>query len=363
MPSLAHAHDAPQPQPIQTGPLHVVSRSPESRASNEARAWLVVADVTPTGYRVGKFLASHARYATAADVRRNVVPGEIFTYWPQAKIAAEMGCSERQVRRGVRSMREAGALEVRRRVRPCEASYVWVQPVRSDVRSDGAGVRSESACVLSGVRSGVLSGVRSHTEPRKEPQSNHEGSSSRAREVCKICGNNWPAEYGTTCYHCPQPTASQLRRREQQKRDRESEQDPLIPKCTCGNAYHNSYGHLCVDCKGEPSAAQRDAVRPTPGHSVSQKHALPQATATPPPTEPETQPPPETRGQRPENPAPEEHEGPPKKQDKPTPKRDPDALIRFWKEEQAKFNRKYHKGAPREPDTLPVSNAVPRSAG
>ena len=132
-------------------------------------------------------MADHARYAKPADVRRNVQPGEIFTYWPQAKVAAEMGCSERQVRRGVRSLREAGALEVRRRVRPCEASYVWVQPVRSDVRSDG------DACVLSDVRSGVLSGVRSHTEPRTEPQKNHVGS-SRAREeprqTCPDCGQD-----------------------------------------------------------------------------------------------------------------------------------------------------------------------------
>ena len=185
---------------LQTGPplktaLKIVSRSTQTRASNVARAALVVANVTPTGYRVGIFMANHARYATAADVRRNVAPGEIFCYWPQAKIAAEIGCSERQVRRGVRSMREAGALEVRRRVRPCEASYVWVQPVRSDVRSDGA-------CVLSDVRSGVLSGVRSHTEPRTKPQKNHEGSSSRAREVCKICGHNWPSLYGPDCHEC-----------------------------------------------------------------------------------------------------------------------------------------------------------------
>ena len=99
---------------------------------------LVVANVTPTGYNVGVFMANHARYAKTSDVRRNVQQGEIFTYWPQAKSrAAELGCSERQVSRGVRSLREAGALEVRRRVRPCEASYVWIQPVVSGVGSDG----------------------------------------------------------------------------------------------------------------------------------------------------------------------------------------------------------------------------------
>ena len=43
------------PQPgLPTG-LKIVSRSTETRASNAARAALVGADVTPTGYRVGKF--------------------------------------------------------------------------------------------------------------------------------------------------------------------------------------------------------------------------------------------------------------------------------------------------------------------
>ena len=133
-------------QSLGPGPTGVVRRG-QSRASNDALAWLAVQDVTPTGYRVGKFLAHHARYATGADVRRRVKPGEVFCYWPQAKIAAELGCSERQVQRGVRSLREAGALDVRQRVRPCEASYVLLPPVGS----------------------GVGSGVGSHTEPRTEP--------------------------------------------------------------------------------------------------------------------------------------------------------------------------------------------------
>ena len=341
------------PQPgLPTG-LKIVSRSTETRASNAARAALVVADVTPTGYRVGKFLASHARYATAADVRRHVVPGELFTFWPQAKIAAEMGCSERQVRRGVRSMREAGALEVRRRVRPCEASYVWVLPGRSD----GAGV-------LSGVRSGVLSGVRSHTEPRTEPQKNHEGS-SRAREVCKICGNNWPAEYGEKCYQCPQPTASQIRRRAQEKRNEEAgaefERELLggtptddkpkadVPACTCGDAYRQSYGRRCVDCEGEPSPAQRDAVREKHGcrgvdDRVGEDGGVADNPSVP---ETETRQPPETRGQSPDNYVSPEHEIPPdggEGEDEPPPKSDRDALLRFWKKARADFNRKYHKG-------------------
>ena len=64
----------PTGPPLKTA-LKIVSRSPQTRASNAARAALVVADVTPTGYRVGLFMAGHARYATEADVRRNVSPG------------------------------------------------------------------------------------------------------------------------------------------------------------------------------------------------------------------------------------------------------------------------------------------------
>ena len=205
--------------PVEQPPLKIVSRSTQTRASNAARAALVVANVTPTGYRVGLFMANHARYATLSDIRRNVSPGEIFGYWPQAKIAAAMGCSERQVQRGVRSLREAGALEVRRRVRPCEASYVWVQPVGSGVESDGpcvgsgvesdgpcvgSDVKSDGPCVGSDVGSGVGSGVGSHTEPRTEPQKNHVGS-SRAREprqTCPDCGRSWPAEFGPDCHQC-----------------------------------------------------------------------------------------------------------------------------------------------------------------
>ena len=290
-----------QQPPLKTG-LTIVSRSTQTRASNAARAALVVANLTPTGYRVGVFMADHARYAQASDVRRNVQPDEIFTYWPQAKIAAEMGCSERQVRRGMRSLREAGVIDVRRRVRPCEASYVWVLPVRS------------------GVRSGVLSGVRSHTEPRTEPQKNHVGS-SRAREVCKICGNNWPAEYGTTCYQCPQPTASKRRDEELEQRNEEAgnelerqireEETPKV--CTCGDAYRNSYRSKCVDCDGNPNAAQRDALREKHGGGAAHDGGVTHERGADNPSVPqtETRPAPETRGESSEDSVLPEHAIPP----------------------------------------------------
>lgn len=158
--SISEVEPLSQPHQLGVGPVGLPSPRPQTtqqpRASNEARALLVVADVTPTGYRVGVFIANHARYATDADRRRKVSPGEIFCYWSQAKIAAEIGCSVRQVKRGVRSLREAGLITVRQRVRPYGASYVFARPVPS------------------GVTSGGPSGVPSH----KEPRTNHKRTPS-----------------------------------------------------------------------------------------------------------------------------------------------------------------------------------------
>ena len=70
-----------------------------TKAKHAARRWLAVADVTPTARRVGRFMADHARVATAADVRRKVKPGEIFCYWSLAKVAVELGVSEGQINR------------------------------------------------------------------------------------------------------------------------------------------------------------------------------------------------------------------------------------------------------------------------
>ena len=44
-----------------------------------------------------------------------------------------------------------------------------------------------------------------------------------ARHTCPTCGKSWPARCGTTCYHCPQPTAAQLRRQKQKADNLKSE--------------------------------------------------------------------------------------------------------------------------------------------
>ena len=84
---------------------------------NAARRWLETADVTPCGYRVGKFMADRARVATAADVRRKVRPGEIFLRLvPGSGRRRTRGERSAKFKRGVRSLREAGVIQVRRRV-------------------------------------------------------------------------------------------------------------------------------------------------------------------------------------------------------------------------------------------------------
>ena len=197
------------------GPTHIASRSTQTRASNEAMAWLVVQSVTPAVYDFGVELAKKVRYATAADGRRKVRPGELLCYPLQATMARERGCSVRQVKRYVRALRLVG-LEVRQRVRPYGAAYVF-------------------PAVPSAVPSSVPSDVPSHREPRTEPKKNHVRS-SRARVVCQNCGHTWPdkPEYGTTCYRCQQPATSQQRRQEQrpplEKPARKDKTAPMTPE-------------------------------------------------------------------------------------------------------------------------------------
>ena len=126
-------------------------------------------------------------------------------------------------------------------------------------------------------------------------------SSSRARVVCPECGNNWPAEYGTECHKCS-------------KKPKLSTWTPADePKCTCGEAYRQSYGRRCVDCEGEPSAAQRDALREKHGcGGVDDGRGVDVGEADNPSVpETETRQPPETRGQRRDSSVSPEHGSPP----------------------------------------------------
>ena len=136
---------------------------------------------------------------------------------------------------------------------------------------------------------------------------NHKRTTSRssaARVVCPDCGNSWPnkAEYGTECYKCnKKPKVSTWINPADE------------PKCTCGDAYRQSYGRRCVDCEGEPSPAQRDAVREKHGcRGVDDRVGEDGGGADNPSVpETETRQPPETRGQSPDSSVSPEHGSPP----------------------------------------------------
>ena len=203
-------------------------------------AGLQTADVTACGYRVGRFMADRARFATAADIRRKVAVGEVFAYWPLAKVAIELGISERQVQRGVRSLRKSGLLDVRRRVRPCEASYVfaWSDPAVIPRQPESKKGQCVGSGVGSYVGSGVGSGVGSHTEPRK----NHERTEiepsvkRRARATCPNCQNNFPTYDNRICYRCgwdvdeAQAALNAQDQRRQAAQERKHDPPPMSPE-------------------------------------------------------------------------------------------------------------------------------------
>ena len=156
-------------------------------------------------------------------------------------------------------------------------------------------------------------------------ESVHESvSSSRAREVCKICGHNWPAEYGTVCHKCPQPTPSELREQRNEEASNEFERklrEKTPTGCTCGDAYRQSYERRCIDCEGEPSVAQRDALREKHGGGAEHDGGG-------------------VDGGGADNPSAVAE-----------PKPDIARLKRCWKEARAQLNRKHHTGETHDRET------------
>ena len=282
---------------LPTGPTHVASRSartaaPGAWSPTDRWAWAVGLPVSGIARAVAGCIARHANDKTGLG-------------WPgMGTIATETGFCRRAVVKAVKELELGGHVTVGRfKVgKKNTVNRYQLPPMGGAPAALGGGGGSAPRALgsapdaLGGSAPGApeLVSIESVQEPV---------SSRRAREVCKICGHDWPAEYGTTCYQCPQPTASQRRDQEFKRRNEEAgaefERELLGGPCTCGDAYHNSYGRRCVDCEGEPSAAQRDAVRPA------------QAASTPPRAETETRQPPETRGQRPDSSVSPEHGSPP----------------------------------------------------
>ena len=345
MKSTAQSDLDPQ-APLPTGPTHVASRSTRTAAPGawtptDRWAWACGLPVSGIARAVANCIARHANDKTGMG-------------WPGiGTIVTETGFCRTAVIAAIKELERGGHVAVSRfKVgKKNKANRYQLPPMGGAPHGlvEGGGSASHALGSASdGLGGSALDGPESVSI-----ESVHESvRSSRAREVCKICGNNWPAEYGTTCYECPQPTASQRRDQERERRNQEAgdelerqirEETPKV--CTCGDAYRQSYERLCVDCKGEPNAAQRDALREKHGcrgvdDRVGDHRGVGDNPSVP---ETETRQPPETRGQRPDNSVLPEHaitqdggEG----EDEPPPKADPDALLRFWKEQRTLYGRK-----------------------
>ena len=189
--------------PTAYGGLQVVPQpTPEQRprASRVALDWLEVQDVTTTGYRVGVFMVKKARYATEADTRRKVKAWEVFTYWKQSKIAAAMGCSESQVWRGIKSLRDAG-LAVRRRDSKV-ASYVFPQGQPQGQPQGHA--QGHAQVPLIGMNQRIEPKNRTRERKGREEDRNVKTPpySPYAKIKCPKCKRQWSASTGTLCSVC-----------------------------------------------------------------------------------------------------------------------------------------------------------------
>ena len=156
-------HDATEPSSPAPG-LTIVSRSPQTRASNAARAALVAGACATDGrQRVADRLQRRDLHGEpcarrhANDIRPERGAGGTHLHLlAAAKVAAAMSCSERAPVTARRSVpaRSDPVLTVRRRVNPAKP-YVWVQPAGLADGSDGEGVLYWHRNLASGLASGL----------------------------------------------------------------------------------------------------------------------------------------------------------------------------------------------------------------
>ena len=304
MNSTAQLARDPQAQ-LPTGPTHVASRSartaaPGAWSPTDRWAWAAVLPVSGIARAVAGCIARHANDQTGLG-------------WPgMGTIVNETGFCRTAVVKAIKELERGGHVTVGRfKVgKKNTANRYQLPPMGGASAALARGGGSAPDALPSAPD--TLGGSASDAPESVSIESVQESvSSSRAREVCKICGNDWPAEYGTTCYQCGHTPSTWTPGDDEPKSDDKLADEPKA--CTCGDAYHNSYGRRCVDCEGEPSAAQRDALREKDGGGGVHEGGVPE--------------------------------------NKPQPKSDPDALIRFLIEERSKFNRKYHMGETDEGQT------------
>ena len=267
---------------LPTGPTHVASRSARTAAPGawtptDRWAWACGLPVSGIARAVANCIARHANDKTGLG-------------WPgMGTIVNETGFCRTAVVKAIKELERGGHVTVGRfKVgKKNTANRYQLPPMGGASAALGRG---------GGSAPDALGGSAPDAPESVSIESVQESvSSSRAREVCKICGNDWPAEYGTKCYRCGQ-TPSTWTPADDKPTDE--------PKgCTCGDAFRNSHERLCLDCKGKPSAAQIDAVREKDGCRGEDDRVGVDGGVGDNPSVPETETrqPPETRGQRPDS--------------------------------------------------------------
>ena len=230
MTPLANRSIAPDPETqgtLPTGPTGVVHRSAGPVPWHKRLA--LTKAPTPAAHHVllvlGSFVSDDASDA-----------------WPsKATLAAMTGRSPRVVQRALRDLKSAGLISVRQssgltpHYRLSTAApetpaspegrrpRLWGGDASVQGGETPASPEVRTSEVISTRRAAAASpSVRTDVQHDEQPDTGD-------RLTCPTCANTWPARFGPTCYRCPQPTAAQLRRREQRKRDRLSEQDPPAP--------------------------------------------------------------------------------------------------------------------------------------
>ena len=284
---------------LPTGPTHVASRSARTAAPGawtptDRWAWACGLPVSGIARAAANCIARHANDQTGLG-------------WPGlVTIATETGFCRRAVVKAVKELERGGHVTISRfKVGKKNKANRYQLPPMGGAPA-ALGEVGGSAPRALGSAPDALGGSAPRAPESVSIESVQESvSSRRARVLCKICGNSWPdkAEYGTTCYTCGKDADN-----------KPTDPAPDEPKaCACGDGYRLSYERRCVDCGGEPSAAQRDALREKHGGGGAHEGVGVDGGGV--------------------------------SEKKPQPKSDPDALLRFWEKARGDFNnRKQHMG-------------------
>ena len=304
--SARSVHDAPEPsspqqQGLPTGPTHVVARATRTPAEVESnRAFLAAAGRV----EFGRYEATLRDVWMAFAYFASLGP-ERTCYGSVEHVAEKARRSASTLRRKALTLIDRGLLkpDQRKGGRVPSTWKVVLPDAVLEIAGPSPDVRgSQNDWAGQSKRLGRAVTV---TDDIRDREKRENSTSSSARVVCPDCGNNWPAEYGKVCHKCrdkPSPRAPA----DKPKAD--------APACSCGDAYRNRHGRLCVDCDGEPSSAQVVALREKHGGGGAHEGVGVDgggAAGNPAVQETATRQPPETRGQRPDSSVSPEHGSPP----------------------------------------------------